>query len=287
MPAASKAQARVYPLRVAKSNHGGRLPPDFLRLRTDLLFPIRTVQASLSKWVGSDFLRDERLTVIAYSTPTIRFMHTTPSSYSTPTLLIEPDPTLALRFQELLTTDCCPVLDLGKASSFQEGLTYLRTHQVTLVLMNLVLPDATGRQAVHLLRQTANSSALIGFSRHPDTSLLLDAIRAGAHDVLLAIPPSAESLGLSIQSALIRANRTLRVEGPPPPVVSRPTAPMPLSKVAHDLNNSLTSIKGFADILLARLSAADPSRHCAEQIQHACAKAEVLIKQLSGSPAAS
>ena len=213
-------------------------------------------------------------------------MHT-PSSYSTPALLIEPDPTLAQKFRERLITDCCLPLDLEIVPSVQKGLTYLRTHQVIVVLMNLVLPDVNSREAVGLLRQTANSSALIGFSRPTDITLLLDAICAGAHEVLPTIPPSAEALSLSIQSALIRANRTLRAEGLPPPVVSMPTAPMPLSKVTHDVNNSLTSIKGFADILLARLSAEDPSRYCAEQIQQACAKAEILIKQLPGSSVAS
>ena len=207
------------------------------------------------------------------------FMHTAPSSTSTPALLIEPDPTLARRFQELLTTACCPTLDLGIASSFREGMSYLRAHQVTVILMNLVLPDSSGREAVGLLRQAASSSALVGFSWPPDRTLLLETIRAGAHEVLFTMPPSAEALNLSVQCALIRAARPLSS----PPSASIPASSVQLSKVAHDLNNSLTSIKGFADILLARLSAGDPSRHCAEQIHHGCAKAEVLIKQLAGT----
>lgn len=206
-------------------------------------------------------------------------MHTPPSSNSTPALLIEPDPTRSLRFQELLTTECCPALDLGIAASFREGVSYLRAHQATVILMNLTLPDSSGQEAVGLLRQTARSSALIGFSWPPDTTVLLEAIRAGAHEVLFTMPPSAEALNLAIRCALIRATRPL----PSPTPASIPTSSMRLSKVAHDLNNSLTSIKGFADILLARLSAEDPSRHCVEQIHHGCAKAEILIKQLAAT----
>ena len=206
-------------------------------------------------------------------------MHTPSPSCPTAALLIEPDSTLARRFQEVLTTEHCPTLDLRIVSSFREGVSYLQTHQVTVILMNLVLPDSNGREAVGFLRQSASSSALIGFCRPTDTPLLLDAIRAGAHDVLFTMPPSAEALNMSIQCALVRAARPLI----PPSTTSIPTSSMSVSKVAHDLNNSLTSIKGFADILLARLSAEDPLRHCAEQIHHGCAKAEALIKQLSGA----
>lgn len=211
--------------------------------------------------------------------PASAYMHTPPPSGPTGVLLIEPDPTLARGFQELLTTEHCSTLDLRIVSSLREGVQYLQAHQVTVILVNLILPDSRGREAVGLLRQTTSSSALIGFCRPTDTALLLDAVRAGAHEVLFTMPPSATALNLSIQCALVRATRTLR----PPSPISIPTSSLSLSKVVHDLNNSLTSIKGFADILLARLSVEDPSRHCAEQIHHGCAKAEALIKQLSGA----
>ncbi|MFO0699225.1 MAG: hypothetical protein U0236_08355 [Nitrospira sp.] len=199
---------------------------------------------------------------------------------SSAALLIEPDPDLVRAFQELIALAYHSSITLDVVSSLQEGLTYLQTRHMPLILMNLALPDNAGRAAVELVRQTAKSSALIGFHRTTDTAMLSDAIRAGAHEVLPIIPPSAETLRLSITSALIRATRPLTTTESISATGSPPPSSISLAKVAHDLNNCLTSINGFSDILLARLSAEDPSRHCAAQIKQACARARNVIQQL-------
>ena len=201
-------------------------------------------------------------------------------SSSSAALLIEPDPEVALLFQELIACAYHSSVTLDVVPSLQEGLRYLEAHHVPLILMNLSLPNNAGREAVERVRQAAGSSAIIGFHRSTDTRILSDAIRAGAHEVLPVVPPSAETLRLSITSALIRATHPLNPAGSAPSSTACPTRSLPLEKIAHDLNNCLTSINGFADILLARLAAEDPSQHCAEQIKVACTRAESLIKQL-------
>ncbi len=199
---------------------------------------------------------------------------------SSAALLIESDPAIAQAFQDLIVLAYHSSVTLDVVCSLSEGLTYLQAHHVPVILMDLSLPDSAGRKAVDLVRETAPASALIGFHRTTDTTMLSDAIRCGAHEVLPVIPPSAETLRLSITSALIRATRLQTATEPVPSVDAHQTLSLPLAKVAHDLNNCLTSINGFADILLARLSAEDPSHYCAEQIKLACTRAECLIKQL-------
>lgn len=201
-------------------------------------------------------------------------------SSSSAVLLIEPDPDLAITFRELIASAYHPSVTLDVMASLYDGLTYLRAHRVPLILMNLALPDNINRKAVEQVRQTASASALIGYHRTTDATILSDAIRAGAHEVLPVVPPSAETLRLSITSALIKATRPLTTAEPAPLTTVSPTLTLPLTKVAHDLNNCLTSINGYADILLARLPAGDPSRYCAEQIKLACGRAENVIKQL-------
>ncbi len=201
-------------------------------------------------------------------------------SSSSAALLIESDPALAQAFQDLIALAYHSSVTLDVVCSLTEGLTYLQSHHVPVILMDLSLPDSTGRKAVDLVRETAPASALIGFlHRRTDTTMLSDAIRSGAHEVLPVIPPSAETLRLSITSALIRATHLQTATEPPSPK-ARPIVSLPLAKVAHDLNNCLTSINGFADILLARLSVEDPSLYCAQQIKLACTRADSLIKQL-------
>lgn len=201
-------------------------------------------------------------------------------SSSSAALLIESDPAIAQAFQDLIVLAYHSSVTLDVVCSLSEGLTYLQAHHVPVILMDLSLPDSAGRKAVDLVRETAPASALIGFHQTTDTTMLSDAIRSGAHEVLPVIPPSAETLRLSITSALIRATRLQTATEPAPSADARPIVSLPLAKVAHDLNNCLTSINGFADILLARLSVEDPSLYCTQQIKLACTRAESLIKQL-------
>jgi DNA-binding NarL/FixJ family response regulator len=201
-------------------------------------------------------------------------------SSSRAALLIESDPDLAQAFRELIVLAYHSSVTLDVVFSLEEGLAYLQAHHVPVILIDLSLSSNAGRDAVERVRETAASSAIIVFHRTIDTTRLSDAIRAGAHEVLPVIPPSAETLRLSITSALIRAACPQTVTEPVPSGDSHQTLSLPLAKVAHDLNNCLTSINGFADILLARLSAEDPSQYCAEQIKLACTRAEILIKQL-------
>jgi nitrogen-specific signal transduction histidine kinase len=53
-----------------------------------------------------------------------------------------------------------------------------------------------------------------------------------------------------------------------------------LPKLAHDLNNAITSINGFADLLLTRLPVNEPARACTEQIRKAGARGTMLVKAL-------
>lgn len=202
-------------------------------------------------------------------------------SSSSAALLIEPDLELAQTFRELIALAYHSSATLDVVVSLEEGLTYLEAHHVPVILMDLSLPGNSGREAVERVRARATSSAIIGFHKTSDPTKLSDAIRAGAHEVLPIIPPSAETLRLSITSALIRAARPQPVTEPVPSTEALPTASFPLTKVAHDLNNCLTSINGFTDILLARLSAEDPSQYCAGQIKLGCTRAAGLIKQLT------
>lgn len=202
------------------------------------------------------------------------------SPLSSVALLIEPDPDRALVFQELMASAYHASVTPDVVSSLDEGLAYLQTHHVPLIFINLSLPGQAGRQAVEQVRQVAPSSAVIGLHQTTDTTILAGAIRAGAHEVLSLIPLSAESLRLSVSTALIRASSPLTTIQPTLSTQANPTLSLSLAKVAHDLNNCLTSINGYADILLARLPEEDPSLGCAEQIKLACTRAESLIKQL-------
>ncbi|NJN69626.1 MAG: hypothetical protein HC801_04620 [Nitrospira sp.] len=86
---------------------------------------------------------------------------------------------------------------------------------------------------------------------------------------------------LEIQSALIRVNRSKIPTEASQPRFSIAVTPTSLPKLAHDLNNALTSINGFTDILLTRLPAEEATHRCAEQIKDACDRAAILVRDLA------
>ncbi len=170
-------------------------------------------------------------------------------------------------------------VDLAAVSSLHEGLSQLCTYRARVILMDLSLPDCGGPEGVFALRRATPTSALIVFSSTSDESILLEAIRAGAHEVLPAPPSSIRTLNYAIQSALIRSGLLTAPARPLSPVPPFAT-PATLPKLVHDLNNAMTSINGFADILLARLSPEDSTRPCAEQIKKSVVRATALIQAL-------
>jgi len=73
------------------------------------------------------------------------------------------------------------------------------------------------------------------------------------------------------------------------PVTKRPPAAgaVPVAQVAHGLNNTLTIITGFSELLLGVLSECDPHRRYVEEIQRAGQRAAELTRQLlprAGAP---
>ncbi|MGA2788348.1 MAG: response regulator [Verrucomicrobiota bacterium] len=74
-----------------------------------------------------------------------------------------------------------------------------------------------------------------------------------------------------------------------PPVTKHPPAggAVPIAQVAHGLNNTLTVITGFSELLLSVLSECDPHRRYVEEIQRAGQHAAELTRQLltcAGTP---
>jgi CheY-like chemotaxis protein len=198
-------------------------------------------------------------------------------------LVIEPDSGSALKLQDFLTAHFQSALDFRHVRSLREGMACLCTHRVSLVLIDLALPDSNGLEAVRLLRSTTPTSVLIAVGCVVKEALLLDAIRAGAHEVLPLVSTSTQEFCLAVDRAMARAGHLPREEREPSPVQMVASPPV-LPRLRHDLNNAITSINGFTDLLLARLPAEEPARACAEQIRKAAARAATLVNALTHRP---
>lgn len=202
-------------------------------------------------------------------------------SHSTSLLLIEPQETRAQHFRDVLATTLPQLPNVQVAHSLHEGLTIVRSHEISLVLIDMDLPDSPGPGAIRTVRATSPSSALVAFVETGKPEALLEAVHAGAHEILHDVLPSSETLVLAIRTALIRFQSRNTSEA-----VSSSSfhvqVPIPLlTKITHDLNNALTSINGFTDVLLARLPREEAPHRCAAQIKEASDRATSLVKELA------
>jgi signal transduction histidine kinase len=156
-------------------------------------------------------------------------------------------------------------------------MNHLATHRVEVVLMNLTLPDYKGLDAIRAIRMTMPACALVALGTAAQDRTDIEAIRAGAHEFLSLSTLSPETLDASITRALARTESPARPL--PSSALSSPSSPP--ARAVHDLNNAVTAINGFADILLTRLPLDDQARPNVEQIRKAGTRASLLIRSLS------
>jgi signal transduction histidine kinase len=175
-------------------------------------------------------------------------------------------------------------LNVASVTTVPDALVYLRSHRVDLILVD----EATARAELRTIHVASPTTAIIGLVMKMDESVQLLMLRQGVHEVLCLLPSTDADHARTIERALARVNGRaglLKAGEPCPDIAAAPP------RLIHDLNNLLTSINGFADLLLAQLPTDNPARMGAEQIRLAGKRAATLLKAQSpghsGLPAAS
>lgn len=168
-------------------------------------------------------------------------------------------------------------LNVTSVTTVPDALVYLQSHRVDLILVD----EATAQTELRTIHTASPATAIIGLVMKMDKSLQLLMLRQGVHEVLCLLPSTDADHARTIERALARVNGRaglLKSDEPRPDIAAAPP------RLIHDLNNLLTSINGFADLLLAQLPTDNPARMGAEQIRLAGRRAATLLK--AHSPAA-
>lgn len=186
-------------------------------------------------------------------------------------VLLGSDDPLAETFGAWLHAHLAEPLTLHFVHTIPDALAYLRDHHVDLVFVE----EAAARTELRTIHTVSPATAVIALAMGIHTPALLHTLRQGVHEVL-SLHPSAETDPVrTIERALARVNgRTGILKESDTRAYELPTSP----RLIHDLNNLLTSINGFADLLLGRLAPDDPARMNAEQIRLAGKRAATLLK---------
>ena len=189
----------------------------------------------------------------------------------TSVLLLGSGVPLAETLDAWLRTQFAAPLEIASVHTVPEVLAYLQSHRVDLVLVD----EAAARNELRTIHTVSPTTAIIALAIGTEASVLLCALRQGAHEVLSLRPSAETDHARTIERALARVNGR-------PGILKERATPVcevqPSPRLIHDLNNLLTSINGFADLLLAQLPTDNPARMGAEQIRLAGRRAATLLK---------
>jgi len=130
-------------------------------------------------------------------------------------LLVEDNP-LHARLVVSMLEEVWPGLTLLQARTLDVGRRLLAEQAPDCVLLDLVLPDADGLEAVAAMLDEDPDAAIVVLSSHDDDGLALAAVAAGAEDYLVKGTVDAAGVARAITFAVERSRRGRRA----PPSVS-------------------------------------------------------------------
>ena len=128
-------------------------------------------------------------------------------------LLVEDNP-LHVRLVRSMLADIWPdVEDLRHARKLEAAVEEVRAYEPECILLDLILPDAEGLQAVNALLAEAPHVPIVVLSAHEDDALAIQAVSEGAQDYLVKGTIGPEALAKSIQFAIQRHRIDRQDEG--------------------------------------------------------------------------
>ncbi|SPP63783.1 hypothetical protein [Nitrospira lenta] len=186
-------------------------------------------------------------------------------------VLLGSDASLAGALDAWLRAQFAEPLEIASVHTVPEALAYLQSHRVDLILAD----ETAARSELRTIHTVSPATAIIGLIMKMDDSVQLSMLRQGIHEVLCLLPSADADHARVIERALARVNGRPGLLKPDASRLSISTAP---PRLIHDLNNLLTSVNGFANLLLAQLPPDSPAHMSAEQIHLAGKRAAALIK---------
>jgi diguanylate cyclase (GGDEF)-like protein/PAS domain S-box-containing protein len=119
-------------------------------------------------------------------------------------LLVEDNDGDARLVELMLANTFGPDMDLVRARSLEEALTSLDEAPRDCVILDLGLPDASGLEAVQMIKARSPMMAVVVLTGQSDGDMGVRAVAAGAQDYLIKGNAVDETLGRAIRYAVVR-----------------------------------------------------------------------------------
>ncbi len=197
-------------------------------------------------------------------------------------LLVEDDDAYALLVQRQLT-ESSESIALRRVSTLGDAVAAIDSGPADAVLLDLGLPDSVGLETVERLHGAAGAVPIIVLAAHDDDAIAVQAVQRGAQDYLVKSTTDAQLLLRSIRYARERAEWrrvVLEREAELRQAHKMEAVGRLAGGVAHDFNNVLTAIFGYADLLLDQFTEDDPRRADVLEIRRSAERAAALTRQL-------
>ena len=190
-------------------------------------------------------------------------------------LLIEDNPSEARLIQEMLNEAGSGQFHLEVAGQLSTGLGYLADQCPDVVLLDLGLPDSQGLNTLARVYASAPEIPIVILTGLNDESVGVAAVKQGAQDYLVKRRVDGKVLWRVMNYAIQRKNMEAQL-------VARDrlaSIGQLVSGVTHELNNPLTSVIGFSELLLER-ELPDNIRMNLKIINDEAHRMDVIVKKL-------
>jgi len=132
-------------------------------------------------------------------------------SYDLNLLLIEDNPADVFFLKKMLL-DVPLTINIYEADRLEKGIDLLKKRNVGLTLLDLSLPDSSGLDSLFSILKATNKIPIIILTGLDDTSMALEAIKAGAQDYLVKGEFNKNLLQKAIQYSLERKKQEEKIK---------------------------------------------------------------------------
>ena len=158
-----------------------------------------------------------------------------------------------------------------------------------VISLDLQMPGLSGIESLKAIKQLSPSTEVLIVTAHSDVESAKGALKLGAYDYIDK-PFSNTELLASIRKGVERRSNTIGVEKTKEQLAFVKAQLMQSEKfsaigqllagVAHELNNPLTTIMGFSEILLLRKCSPDKTRNYLEKINESSLLCKNIVQKL-------
>ena len=209
-------------------------------------------------------------------------------------LLVEDNPSDARLIQESLAEATDDSFDLETVDTLAAGLHRLGCGGIEAILLDLALPDSFGQETFVRAKAQAMGVAIIVLTGLVDDSLALKLVQGGAQDFVAKVEVTGNNLTRAILYAIERERleqKFRKLNEDLEQRIRERTAELESSNkeleafsysVSHDLRGPLTTLHGFADLLLEKYGSAlgEQPRNYLHRINEAVTRMSCLIDDL-------